>query len=287
MKDIAPDLYDSIMKSFMDKYIKARGESNSAISRTLEKLGEGTATFKDADLSAIELSRMLSGSLGDVLKLEDMPDGILYYNIADKTLGVSASEVYGMAADIAADVMDSINNRSGFKIKAVTAQVNKDRLNGLVSAASEAKEQSTLSRILNEYVENFVMSAVDDTVKSNAEFQYKAGLQPVIKREGTGKCCEWCGSLEGVYKYPDEVPADVFKRHRGCQCVVEFVRADKGYQNVWSKKWSDRSQSDGQRAERIRFEQNIIKDMRSGRNDRIEFAENLKKRAYRNSHIAK
>lgn len=73
---------------------------------------------------------------------------------------------------------------------------------------------------------------MDSTVKTNADFQYKAGLRPKIRRMTDGKCCEWCSRLAGVYDYPD-VPKDVFRRHANCGCVVEYDPGDgKQTENV-------------------------------------------------------
>ena len=46
--------------------------------------------------------------------------------------------------------------------------------------------------MLKEPLVNFGQSIVDEAVRSNADFQYKAGLSPKIVRTSTGNCCEWC-----------------------------------------------------------------------------------------------
>lgn len=82
---------------------------------------------------------------------------------------------------------------------------------------------------------NFSQSVVDDTVKANADFQYKAGLKPKIIRTEAGNCCDWCKGLAGVYAYPD-VLKDVYRRHRFCWCTVDYHPGDGKKQDVWSKK---------------------------------------------------
>lgn len=88
---------------------------------------------------------------------------------------------------------------------------------------------------------NFMQSVVDDTVKVNADFQYKAGMSPKIRRTSTGKCCEWCDKVAGVYEYKDISGKgnNVFRRHRCCRCLVEYDPGDGKVQNVHTKKWSD------------------------------------------------
>ena len=76
-------------------------------------------------------------------------------------------------------------------------------------------------------------------MKRNAEFQNRAGVSPKIVRKSPTKCCPWCDALVGEYKYPDDVPDDVYRRHDNCNCIVEFYPGDGKKQNVWSKQWSE------------------------------------------------
>lgn len=94
---------------------------------------------------------------------------------------------------------------------------------------------------MNEFETNMVnysMSVVDNSVKANAEYQFKAGMVPKIKRIMHGfKPCKWCQALAGTYEYPD-VPDDVYRRHQNCYCTVTYTPAGtKASQNVRSKKW--------------------------------------------------
>lgn len=81
---------------------------------------------------------------------------------------------------------------------------------------------------------------MDDTIKANAEFHYKARLSPKIIRTSDGNCCDWCDGVVGEYKYPD-VPKDVYRRHKNCGCEVNYYPGDGKYQNAHTKKWSDLS----------------------------------------------
>lgn len=63
-------------------------------------------------------------------------------------------------------------------------------------------------------------------------------MTPIIKRTGGSKCCKWCSKLCGIYKYPNEVPKDVYKRHEGCTCTVEYIPGNGKKQNVWTKKYT-------------------------------------------------
>ena len=232
--DIAPELYDRIMKIFQGKYDKAE-QQGTPIGEIRRKLDAGTATFRDADLYAVKVGNMLSESMIEVLQLDQMPNQQLYYNIAQRTIGTSLQETYGLVSSVAAEVQEEMNEAAGIGIRAAVPKVNDDRIRGLVDKAAEAEDQKALNAVLRSPVENLMMSAVDETVKENAKLQSKAGLQPIIKRTTTGHCCEWCSALAGIYKYPDDVPDEVYHRHRNCRCTVEYIGAGKR-QDVWSKR---------------------------------------------------
>ena len=114
------------------------------------------------------------------------------------------------------------------------------RTQGILDRLSNAPKFGDVRWILGDGVlTNYMQSFVDETMQANAEFQSKAGVQPKIVRKSPGKCCPWCDALVGEYRYPDEVPKDVYKRHDNCNCIVEFYPGDGKKQDVWSKKWSD------------------------------------------------
>lgn len=70
-----------------------------------------------------------------------------------------------------------------------------------------------------------------------ADFQYEAGLNPVIRRTTDGKCCEWCTNLAGEYPYKPGMNREVFRRHENCGCTVAYYpdAKSKVFQDVWNK----------------------------------------------------
>ena len=118
-----------------------------------------------------------------------------------------------------------------------------DRTQGILNRASDAPKFSGVRWILGDGVlTNYMQSFVDETMKRNAEFQSKAGVSPKIVRKSPTKCCPWCDALVGEYKYPDDVPDDVYRRHDNCNCIVEFYPGDGKKQDVWSKQWADQDE---------------------------------------------
>ena len=84
-------------------------------------------------------------------------------------------------------------------------------------------------------VSNVVVSMHDDFIEANAKFRSGAGLQCFVTRVTDGSCCPWCTRLAGRYRYPDDIPDEIFSRHDNCGCTVTYENGRKR-QDVWSKR---------------------------------------------------
>lgn len=258
MEDIAPKLYEKIKKQFdskIEKSKKLRGLAN--------KLRNGVATYKEAHDFAIEAGEILSKTLKNNLSSSILPDGKLYYNIADRTIRPMLGDLYEKVADYSEDVQMFLNKNQNIGIKAVRAKLNEDKVQGIVDITSGKEYFDEIAYMLGGPIVNFSQTIVDDTVRENADFQYKSGLSPKIIRTSTGKCCEWCDKIAGVYEYEKvaDTGNNVFRRHKHCRCLVEFDPGNKKRQNVHTKKWSKANESDKIKArekeERIKRENNL------------------------------
>ncbi len=232
MVDIVPELLEEIQKLFKKNF-----DSNKRIGSLLNLSEEGKATYEDAQDFAYEVGNILADVFKDKISSDILPDGRMFYNIAKRILEPTLENNHHIAADYAVKVQDSINKKAKIGIKAVESELNKDKIDGLVDIVSE-KEYDKVAYMLDEPVVNFTQTVVDDTVKANAKFHYEAGLSPKIRRISTGKCCEWCNRLAGIYNYKDVANTgnDVFRRHKNCRCVVEFFPGKGKAQNVHTKK---------------------------------------------------
>ena len=173
----------------------------------------------------------------------DLPDGKMYYNIAKRTIEPVMQEAYEKIANMGVATQTVLNQNAHIGIKAIKPELNQDRIDGILNRVSTEDVFDDIKWILNEPVKVFAISIIDDAVNRNADFHYRAGMDPRIIRKATGKCCKWCREVAGTYVYPD-VPKDVFRRHDNCRCVVEYFPGDGKRQNIWSKQWSNVSESD-------------------------------------------
>lgn len=234
MEDIAPKLLKKIQYDFKNKF------DNSKIIRELyRKVEQGNATYKEANEFAIEVGELLSGSFKKNLSSSVLPDGRMYYNIADRIIRDTLGNNYELVADISAKIQEILNKKAGIGIKAIKPKINEDKVRGIVDIVSGKEKYDDIAYMLGEPVINFSQSVVNDAVRENADFQYKAGLSPKIIRTSTGKCCEWCDKLAGIYDYEavSDTGNNVFRRHKYCRCLVEYAPGDGKRQNVHTKQW--------------------------------------------------
>lgn len=231
-KDIVPELLEKLENEFVNKYSK-----NKKINSAVKKIKTGKATHKDSNEFAYECGKILAEVFKENISTEDLPDGKMYYNIADRVLNNTLGRNYKLISDYSADVQTSLNKSAGLKIKGLKPPKNQDRINGLIEKVQEKTYEET-KWVLQEPIINFSQSIIDDTIKTNVDFHNKLGLRPKIVRKMNGNCCDWCKEVEGEYKYPN-VPKDVFRRHRFCRCTVEYFPGDGRKQNVHTKKWQD------------------------------------------------
>lgn len=245
-KDIVPELLERIENEFKNKTSKSK-----IIKEKILALKNKNVTHKDSNEFAIEIGRILSEALQDEIRADILPDNKMYYNIGKRVLETNLKRNFNIASDYARDVQEVLNKKAKISLKAVKPEINQERIDNLVDKICEYEDFEKSKWLLGEPIINFTQSVVDDTIKTNADFQYKAGLKPKIIRKENGNCCDWCKEVVGVYEYPD-VPKDVYKRHRHCTCTLDYLPGDGRKQDVWSKKWTDASEDDKIR-ERIQF----------------------------------
>lgn len=232
MTDVAPELLEQIQERFNNKL-----KGNHKITVIYNKMRDGKKlTYEDANTFAEEVGGVLAWAFKRTFSPSTLPDGKMYYNIADRVVRPMLVGNYGLISEVAEQTQKSLNKAAGIKLATKKAEINESRVQGLVDKVSSYDDYSEAAWVLDEPVVNFSQSVVDDFVKTNIDFQYKAGLNPKIKRTLASGCCDWCQSLVGEFDYPNDVPEDIYRRHEFCRCTVTFEPAKGKYQGVHSKR---------------------------------------------------
>lgn len=230
--DVLPKLLEEVKNEFE----LAFGESE-IIRNSFAKLKAKKATYRTANDFAIEIGGILSKALGASIRADKLPDGKMYYNIAQRLLMDVLGRNYELVSSYASDVQKNLNDKAKIGLKVQVPELNLDRIAGIVNRFSSEDNFEDVSWLLDEPIVNFTQSIIDDSIRKNAEFHHKAGLQPEIVRTSYFHCCEWCQEVQGNYKYP-RVPKDVYRRHQHCRCIVDYDPKNGKTQNVWTKKWN-------------------------------------------------
>ena len=221
MTDMAPELLEKVKQSF---------EAETASLK--EDIARGVKSYEEAYSYAIKVGEALSKSFGVNITPEVLPDGMMYYNIADKVVRPMLMAEHELSSAAAVSAQKSANKAASIGIKPLEAEFDAKRAQGIIDRVSSQPFEE-IKWILNEPVKTFSKNVVDHTLEKNVEFQGKSGLSPKIRRTATGETCDWCQAVAGTYSYPD-VPKDVYRRHANCDCIVEYIEGGK-IQNVHTK----------------------------------------------------
>jgi len=237
---MAEDIVPGLLEKVQSDYRKLR-ENDEELARISERTAAGSADGKDLDAYAVREGELLAEALRRNVSGDILPNGKMYFNIANRVLPPVLKENYGNVADMSQRIITGMNERAGIHIKAQRPELNEDRVKGLVNLAATANQYDDRQKELEGDVVNFSQSVGTDTVRKNADFQYKAGLSPKIVRTAAAGCCKWCTDLAGTYDYATVKASgnEVWQRHRGCGCVVEYDPGNGSRQNVHTKQQYD------------------------------------------------
>ena len=244
-QDIVPVLNERVQSSFKSYCLKDR-----RLTQISKRIRDGTANQIDAHDYAEHLGENLSRALVNNLTADNLPNGKLYYNIAQRVVIPGLEENYNIINDISTDIQSIVDKKAKIGLSTVKADFPASRINGLIDkmTADDIILEQAL-RWLGEPIINNSEAFFDDFVKANAEFRRNVGLKATITRSVVSGCCKWCEDLAGTYDY-DSAPPEIYQRHEFCRCTVTY-QSKKTSQNVWSKKTWQSTPEELERRENI------------------------------------
>lgn len=232
VKDVVPELQDQIGTRFRSSILRDR-----TLQRVGKRIETGRADLSDAHAFAERLGFNLSDALVGTLTQENLPNGTLYYNIAERTVIPALENNYELVNEAATTIQKTIDQQVGIGLGSVRADFPLERIQNLIDkmTADDITYEQVIRWLMEPIVNNSEAFA-DDYIRANADFRAKAGLQTKITRRVANNCCDWCAAMAGTWIYGSE-PPDIYRRHEYCRCTVTY-QSDKISQNVWSKrKW--------------------------------------------------
>ena len=231
--DIAPELLEKVTAAF-NKGVN----NNRTIRAAAARITAGKGEIQTANRIAVEIGKELTRACETYLTPEALPNGRLYYNIADKVIRPNLEEGYLETQGYTGRVIDQINQRAGIGMRAGYQDLDRDRIHDLIDAIGARETYEESAALLREPFINLMQSAVNGMVRHNAQIQYESGLQPKVVRTSDGHPCQWCADLAGTYEYPVS-NEEVWAQHEYCRCEVTFV-PDKGKKHGegWTARWN-------------------------------------------------
>lgn len=217
--DVSQDILNAIVKDFEKKY-----RSSETVNKLILKVDKGTASHIDSYQFAQKVSDFLNYAIKKNMTGSILPNGKLYYHIAESVLTPLLKNNHALVTNYARDVQTMLNAKEDIPFKARTAKCNTDRIEGICSELSRADRFEDTQQELADSIENYSLSSVDDTIRANAKFLNSLGYYEVVERTADSNACRWCRNLEGTYDYSSNMDTTVFKRHKRCKCTINVRR---------------------------------------------------------------
>ena len=254
--------------------------ADRTLAATLKKVEAGTAGYPDAERAAYQIGRDLSRAFTGSIRADELPDGHMPQNVAEKLLLPMLREDHRLVSGLTERVQTALNQAAGIGLQVQTVEFAQDMAEGLVHKLTNGQYEDT-SWVLGAPVVNFSQSITDRTLQRNVEFHAHAGLKPRISREAESHCCTWCEDLEGTYDYGSE-PKDIYRRHDNCRCEVDYRPGDGRRQGVWDKEWHSDVRPEVASSDADRMGASHIESIRAGDGKGGETERNFK--TYKNSN---
>ena len=111
-----------------------------------------------------------------------------------------------------------------------------NRAYGLVEELKNNPEFVNIEMLFYDQLTNFSQSVVDQSIRDNAELQWKSGIKATVVRTPDAEACPWCMNLAGTYDYEDvrNTGNDVWRRHDNCRCTIEYYNGRGGRDTVFN-----------------------------------------------------
>ena len=131
MDDIVPGLLEKIQSQFDE-----RTYNSDKLKKALKLMKVKKATYLDVNNFAVEVGEILADVLGQNITASVLPNGNMYFNIADRLLNPTMQKIFELITGFAGDVQTDLNRAAGLKLKAQIPGISQDRIDGIVNRIS-------------------------------------------------------------------------------------------------------------------------------------------------------
>lgn len=218
-EDIAPALLKEVERRFRQN-LKKKGVD---LKKDIQRARDGT--LKDLHSFSNKVGDALAEAFGSITA-EELPDGTMFFNIADRVMRPPIKEAYTMVSDVGDEIQTVANKKAGIGLKSIRPPIEENRVKGLIDAVTSGEFSGT-AHYLDYPVQCLVDHFADNHMAKNAEFLDESGIYTYVIRTAEANCCDWCSERAGTYEsYRDAQDNEAFARHDGCRCTLE-IRSGK------------------------------------------------------------
>ncbi|MCR4746656.1 MAG: hypothetical protein K5894_15680 [Lachnospiraceae bacterium] len=132
MQDMAPDIYKKLKAAFDKKRI-----SDKSLKEISEIIDSGKGRYKDADDYAVKLGELLGEAFSENLNAESLPDGKLYYNIANRTVTPMLKENHSAVAGKCEAVQKALNEVEKLGLRAIVPELGEKYIMNIINVVTE------------------------------------------------------------------------------------------------------------------------------------------------------
>ena len=186
--DIVPSLLEEIQKQF-DEEIKA----NEKIKSILIRQKQGAVDYTDSLSFAKELGVSLKKVIQENISEEMLPDGKMYYNIAQRLLEPMIKQNYDLVSKQCEVTQNILNKKADLGLKAIAPEYNKEKTASIIDYISNAEKVTNEVEIPYTYKDGIYSAEYDteqfvNALTGNLVTAYQELMQDVQKElsEETG-----------------------------------------------------------------------------------------------------
>ena len=222
------EILNKVQKRFATLY------ANDKKIKTLTKAAQDSTSYEIANEYAIRTGELLSTALKTYVNSGEL--SYISEELAEDILRPTLTTDHELIADVVKTIQLNQNKVSGIGIAPQVADLDTNRIDGLIKKISSYETMAQGEWLLEEPVINYSQAVVDDTMRKNMDTYTKVGMEPTITRVAEPGACPWCRALTGVYAYSDTKKDDsnVYRRHEYCRCIITYKNGNKR-QDVRSK----------------------------------------------------
>lgn len=218
MEDITLSLIESIKKDFNSRLLKS-----ATIRNLTKKMANNTATYSDAMRYATEIGNIRAKTFKNQISSDVLPDGKMYYNIAERVINDSLKSDYKAIQPICNVAQANKNKQMKIGITPYEEEVDQENIDNIINMICTQDNYENYSKTFEEACGTFAKTVVDRNMKANASMLNRLGLRIVIERVAGAGCCSYCSGLAGSYEI-GKAPDGVWGHHNGCTCSVDYEK---------------------------------------------------------------